>query len=191
VCCARWDRVGNQARDSCPAPASEVGWLVIQALVPLIWQNKRVLFTLLFEASASTTRNCRRQKHLGAKIGFLSILHYLEPDSTKAFPYSLRRTRGRVVARWYALDLFTLPFLSAGESTEPGVSRQVHRGIKTILPTKQARVSWRLPPVGTGAGPSRPTAHFVPAGVIVYPSRPLTIYQPKVCSVRPTICEKF
>lgn len=87
------------------------------------------------------------------------------PDLTKASSYSLPRTRRRVVARWYALDLLTLPFLSAGESVEPRVSRQVHRWIKAILPTKQARVSWSLRPLGAGEGVRGLPAHLVPAGV--------------------------
>jgi hypothetical protein len=42
----------------------------------LIWQNKRILFTLLFEASAATLLEVAADpKHLGAQIGFLSILH--------------------------------------------------------------------------------------------------------------------
>ena len=46
------------------------------ALVPLIWQNKRALFRLLFEASAETLLEVAADpKHLGAEIGFLSILH--------------------------------------------------------------------------------------------------------------------
>jgi hypothetical protein len=49
---------------------------VPQALVPLIWQNKRVLFRLLFEASAETLLEVAADpKHLGAEVGFLSILH--------------------------------------------------------------------------------------------------------------------
>jgi len=45
-------------------------------LVPLIWQNKKVLFTLLFEASAATLLQVAADpKHLGAQIGFLGILH--------------------------------------------------------------------------------------------------------------------
>jgi hypothetical protein len=46
------------------------------ALVPLVWQNKKVLFTLLFEAAAATLLEVATDpKHLGAEIGFLSILH--------------------------------------------------------------------------------------------------------------------
>ncbi len=45
-------------------------------LVPLMWQNKRRLFSLLFEASAATLLEVAADpKHLGAEIGFLSILH--------------------------------------------------------------------------------------------------------------------
>ena len=49
---------------------------VPHTLVPLIWQNQRVLFKLLFEASAETLLEVAADpKHLGAKIGFLSVLH--------------------------------------------------------------------------------------------------------------------
>src|SRR4029077_13624006 len=45
-------------------------------LVPLIWQNKRLLFSLLFEASAATLLEVAADpKHLGAEIGFFGILH--------------------------------------------------------------------------------------------------------------------
>jgi hypothetical protein len=45
-------------------------------LVPLIWQNKRTLFALLFEASAATLLKVgANPKRLGALIGFLSVLH--------------------------------------------------------------------------------------------------------------------
>jgi hypothetical protein len=49
---------------------------VPHALVPLMWQNKKLLFKLLFEASAETLLEVAADpKHLGAKIGFLSVLH--------------------------------------------------------------------------------------------------------------------
>ena len=49
---------------------------VPHALVPLIWQNKKILFSLLFEASAATLLEVAADpRHLGAEIGFLSILH--------------------------------------------------------------------------------------------------------------------
>ena len=49
---------------------------VPHALVTLIWQNKRLLFKLLFEASAATLLEiAANPKHLGADIGFLTVLH--------------------------------------------------------------------------------------------------------------------
>jgi hypothetical protein len=49
---------------------------VPHALVPLVWQNKKVLFRLLFEAAAATLLEVAADpKHLGAEVGFLSILH--------------------------------------------------------------------------------------------------------------------
>ena len=46
------------------------------ALVPLMWQNQRRLFSLLFEASASTLFEVAADpRHLGAGIGFLAIMH--------------------------------------------------------------------------------------------------------------------
>jgi len=49
---------------------------VPHVLVPLMWQNKRRLFSLLFEASAATLLEVAMDpKHLGAETGFLSILH--------------------------------------------------------------------------------------------------------------------
>jgi hypothetical protein len=45
-------------------------------LVPLIWQNKKLLFSLLFEATAATLLEVAADsKHLGVKVGFLSVLH--------------------------------------------------------------------------------------------------------------------
>ena len=47
-----------------------------QELSPLALQNKRALYDLLFQASATTlTEVAADPKHLGAEIGFLSVLH--------------------------------------------------------------------------------------------------------------------
>ena len=59
-----------------PADYYHLVFSVPHALVPLIWQNKRLLFKLLFEASAETLLEVAADpKHLGAQIGFLSVLH--------------------------------------------------------------------------------------------------------------------
>ena len=63
-------------RELLPVDYYHLVFSVPHALVPLIWQNKKVLFRLLFEASAETLLKVAADpKHLGAEIGFLSILH--------------------------------------------------------------------------------------------------------------------
>jgi hypothetical protein len=59
-----------------PADYYHLVFSVPHTLVPLIWQNKKVLFKLLFDASAATLLEVAADpKHLGAEIGFLSVLH--------------------------------------------------------------------------------------------------------------------
>jgi len=49
---------------------------VPHALVPLLWQNKKILFSLLFDATAATLLEVAADpKRLGAEIGFFGILH--------------------------------------------------------------------------------------------------------------------
>jgi predicted Zn-ribbon and HTH transcriptional regulator len=70
----KWLRA--RERELLPVDYYHLVFSVPHALVPLIWQNKRLLFTLLFEAIATTLHEIAADpKHLGAKIGFLSILH--------------------------------------------------------------------------------------------------------------------
>jgi rubredoxin len=59
-----------------PVNYFHVVFSVPHELVPLIWQNKRALFHLLFEACAATMLEIGSDpKRLGVEVGFLSILH--------------------------------------------------------------------------------------------------------------------
>jgi hypothetical protein len=70
----KWLRA--RERELLPVGYYHLVFSVPHELVPLIWQNKKILFTLLFEASAATLLEVAADpKHLGAEIGFLSILH--------------------------------------------------------------------------------------------------------------------
>ena len=63
-------------RELLPVGYFHLVFSVPHALVPLIWQNKRYLFGLLFDASAATLLEVAADPaRLGAEIGFLSILH--------------------------------------------------------------------------------------------------------------------
>src|SRR5580700_7008095 len=73
---ARDQWLAARQRELLPVDYYHLVFSVPHALVPVIWQNKKVLFRLLFEASAETLlRVAADPKHLGTEIGFLSILH--------------------------------------------------------------------------------------------------------------------
>jgi predicted Zn-ribbon and HTH transcriptional regulator len=72
---AREKWLAARQRELLPVNYYHLVFSVPHALVPLIWQNQRVL-RLLFEASAETLLEVAADpRHLGAEIGFLSILH--------------------------------------------------------------------------------------------------------------------
>ena len=60
----------------CPRATSHAVFTLPRELAPLALQNKRVIFDLLFRASAETLLEIARDPdHLGAEIGFFSVLH--------------------------------------------------------------------------------------------------------------------
>ena len=70
----KWLRARQQ--ELLPVNYYHVVFSVPHALVPLIWQNQKILFALLFEATAATLLEVAADpRHLGAEIGFLGILH--------------------------------------------------------------------------------------------------------------------
>ncbi|MCI0721482.1 MAG: IS91 family transposase [Acidobacteria bacterium] len=59
-----------------PVPHFHVVFTLPERLAPLVLQNARLLYNLLFQASSQTLlRIAADPKHLGARIGFLAILH--------------------------------------------------------------------------------------------------------------------
>jgi hypothetical protein len=70
----KWLRARQRAL--LPVTYYHVVFSVPHRLVPLMWQNKRTLFDLLFEATAATLLEvAANPKRIGALIGFLSVLH--------------------------------------------------------------------------------------------------------------------
>src|SRR6266404_247938 len=59
-----------------PSPYVHVVFTLPRHLAPLVLQNKKVAYGLLFRTSAETLLEVARDpKHLGAEIGFFSVLH--------------------------------------------------------------------------------------------------------------------
>jgi transposase-like zinc-binding protein len=70
----RW--LDARCRDLLPVPYVHVVFTLPHQLAPLALQNKREIYALLFRVSAETLLQvARNPKHLGAEIGFFSILH--------------------------------------------------------------------------------------------------------------------
>lgn len=70
----RW--VQARCRDLLPTPYAHVVFTLPHALAPLALQNKDAVYGLLMRASAATLLEIARDPvHLGAEIGFFSVLH--------------------------------------------------------------------------------------------------------------------
>jgi rubredoxin len=70
----RW--IAARRRELLPTRYLHVVFTLPGRLAPLVLQNKKVLYGLLFRTSAETLLEVARDpKHLGAEIGFFSVLH--------------------------------------------------------------------------------------------------------------------
>src|SRR6202163_1013168 len=70
----RW--LAAREKELLGVPYFHVVFTLPHALIPLCQRNPRVLYDLLFQASAAAMQELAADpKHLGAQIGFLSILH--------------------------------------------------------------------------------------------------------------------
>lgn len=68
--------IDAQKADVVDAPYFHAVFTVPEELNPLIYSNKSALYNLLYRASSETLMDLARdKKHLGADIGFISILH--------------------------------------------------------------------------------------------------------------------
>ena len=70
----RW--IAARQRELLPTRYLHVVFTLPGRLAPLVLQNKKVIYDLLFRTSADTLLEvARNPKHLGAEIGFFSVLH--------------------------------------------------------------------------------------------------------------------
>jgi hypothetical protein len=70
----RW--LDARRRELLPESYAHVVFTLPHELAPLALQNKKLVYTLLFRASAETLLEVARDpKHLGADLGFFSVLH--------------------------------------------------------------------------------------------------------------------
>ena len=73
---AREPWLAKRAEDLLPVPYFHVVFTIPHDLSALMLQNKTILYDLLFQTSAETLIEVAADpKHLGARIGFLAVLH--------------------------------------------------------------------------------------------------------------------
>jgi hypothetical protein len=71
---AEW--LEKQAAQLLPVPYFHVVFTVPESMAAVALQNKRVVYRILFQSAAEALRRIARDpKHLGAKVGFLAVLH--------------------------------------------------------------------------------------------------------------------
>ncbi len=118
---ARDKWLAGRTQELLPINYVHVVFTIPHQLSWLALQNKKVVYDLLFRASAATLLEIAADpKHLGAEIGFLSVLH-----TSPAHPLrdSLRWSRSRSPT----LGTPAVSVLPADKSAGPRLSRHVHR----------------------------------------------------------------
>lgn len=117
----------GRSRELLPVNYIHVVFTIPHQLSWLALQNKKVIYDLLFRASAATLLEVAADpKHLGAEIGFLSVLHTWG-QNLQHHPHIHCVILRRSLNRSPTLGTPALSVLPARKSPGPRLSRQVRR----------------------------------------------------------------
>ena len=73
---ARADWLENRRSELLSTQYFHVVFTLPEQIAPIAYQNKKVVYGILFQATAETLRTIAADpKHLGAEIGFFAVLH--------------------------------------------------------------------------------------------------------------------
>jgi len=107
----RW--IAARRRELLPTRYLHVVFTLPSRLAPLVLQNKKILYDLLFRTSAETLLEVARDpRHLGAEIGFFSVLHTWSQQQNSS-ACSLCRSCRRPLTGSHSLGSFTRQLLSS------------------------------------------------------------------------------
>jgi hypothetical protein len=108
----RW--IAARRKELLPTRYVHVVFTLSRHLAPLVLQNKKVIYDLLFRTSAETLLEvARNPKRLGAEIGFCQRAAQLESKTGNSPACPLRRSRRRIVARSHPLGFRIRAVLSS------------------------------------------------------------------------------
>ncbi len=138
----RW--IAARQRELLPTRYVHVVFTLPGRLAPLVLQNKKLLYDLLFRTSAETLLEVARDPlRLGAEIGFFSVLHTWN-QKLELHPHRpLCRSRRRPFARSHPLGSLTRQLLSSQKGAAQNLSRQVRRCAQTGFSERSAQLPWR------------------------------------------------
>src|SRR5918997_4222391 len=75
-----------------------VVFTVPEEIAVIAYQNKEIVYGILFRTAAETLRTIAADpRHLGAEIGFFSVLPYLGTEPAAPSAPALRRDRWRII----------------------------------------------------------------------------------------------
>jgi hypothetical protein len=144
---ARW--LERRAAELLPVEYFHVVFTLPQLIAPLALQNQRLVYGILFRAAAETLlRIGADPRHLGARIGFLAVLHTWGQNLHHPSTPPLRRSRRRNPTRPQPLDFMSPAVSISGQSAQPSVPRQIHRIAEICFPPRRARFSRRAEVLG-------------------------------------------
>src|SRR5580704_15001999 len=127
-----------------PVPYYHLVFTLPAAVADIAYQNKATVYDLLFKASSETLMTIAADpKHLGARVGAISVLHTWGSALTPSSPCSHDRPRGRPLARRSALGRLPARLLSARVRSLAAVPPSLPRKTPGRLRRRPVAVRWR------------------------------------------------
>ena len=113
----RW--LQKQASSLLPVPYSHVVFTLPKQLAALALRNQRLIYALLFRAVSETLMEIAADRHrLGARIGILAVLQYLESATATSSPPALPGSGRRPGTRPITLDRLSASLLPSGAGAQ-------------------------------------------------------------------------
>ena len=145
--CREW--LAARQDELLPVPYFHVVFTLPAQIAAIAFQNKAVVYAILFKAAAETLRTIAADpKHLGAEIGLDRGAAQLGPEPALPSAHPLHRAGWRSVARRHALDLLPARLLPARACAVAPVSPALSGGTASGLRCGQAGLLRRSRPPG-------------------------------------------
>ena len=139
---AQW--IEDRQSELLDVPYFHVVFTVPEEIAAIAYQNKEVVYGILFQATAETLKTIAADpKHLGAEIGFFAVLAQLGTEPPVSPAPALRRSRRRIVRRWPAVDLLPAGLLSAGPGSVSSVPSTLSGVLAECIRFRQVAVLQR------------------------------------------------